>query len=66
MSVGRVKWFNETKGYGFIEHHGGNDLFVHFRDIQEIGFRTLHEGDVVRFEVQEGDKGLQAVNVVKV
>ncbi len=63
---GKVKWFNKEKGYGFIEREDGNDVFVHFSAIQEEGFKTLYEGDVVEFEIVEGPKGLQAANVCKV
>ena len=65
MSKGTVKWFNDVKGYGFIEHSGGDDVFVHFSAIVGNGFRTLHEGDEVEFEVQRTDKGLHAANVVR-
>jgi len=60
---GKVKWFNETKGYGFIEREDGNDVFVHFRAISGDGFKTLAEGQAVEFEVEDGQKGPQAVNV---
>ncbi|MGI6587223.1 MAG: cold-shock protein [Peptococcia bacterium] len=63
---GKVKWFNKEKGYGFIEREEGNDVFVHFSAIQEDGFKTLYEGDVVEFEIVEGPKGLQAANVCKI
>jgi CspA family cold shock protein len=66
MPKGRVKWFNENKGYGFIEREDGEDVFVHFSAIQEEGFKTLTEGQEVEFEIVEGDKGLQAANVTKV
>ncbi|KPJ53902.1 cold-shock protein [candidate division TA06 bacterium DG_24] len=66
MPRGRVKWFNENKGYGFIEREDGEDVFVHFSAIQEEGFKTLTEGQEVEFEIVEGDKGLQASNVTKV
>jgi CspA family cold shock protein len=62
---GTVKWFNATKGYGFITSEEGNDVFVHFSAIQMDGFKTLEEGDTVSFEVTEGEKGPQAANVVK-
>ena len=65
MSTGKVKWFNASKGYGFIEQENGEDVFVHFSQIQEEGFKTLNEGQAVEFEIAEGDKGLQARNVVK-
>lgn len=62
---GKVKWFNKEKGYGFIEREDGNDVFVHFSAIQEEGFKTLFEGELVEFEIVEGPKGLQAANVCK-
>lgn len=65
MPTGRVKWFNNSKGYGFIEAEGGRDVFVHYSAIQGDGFKTLNEGQMVQFEVAQGDKGLQAINVVK-
>ncbi|MGQ9689447.1 MAG: cold-shock protein [Desulfobaccales bacterium] len=64
--TGRVKWFNESKGYGFIQQDEGPDVFVHYSNIIGKGFRTLKENDEVSFEVNEGPKGLQAVNVEKV
>ena len=64
MAKGRVKWFNEKKGYGFISRDDGNDVFVHFSAIQRDGFKSLYEGDEVEFEVSQGPKGLQATNVV--
>ena len=64
MSTGTVKWFNSTKGFGFIEpEDGGKDVFVHFSAIQGSGFKTLAEGQRVEFEVVQGDKGPQAANV---
>ncbi len=63
MADGRVKWFNEKKGYGFIESGEHGDVFVHFSAIQGEGYRTLSEGQEVTFEVEEGPKGLQAVKV---
>ena len=66
MAKGRVKWFNESKGYGFIEHEDGSDVFVHFSAIQDEGFKTLSEEQEVEFDVEQGDKGPKAVNVVKV
>lgn len=60
---GRVKWFDETKGFGFIEREGDKDVFVHFRAIQTPGFKTLAEGQEVEFEVEQGQKGPQAANV---
>ena len=65
MATGKVKWFNNSKGYGFIENEGGGDVFVHYSAIQGDGFKTLNEGEGVEFEVSQGDKGPQAVNVVK-
>ena len=65
MHQGRVKWFNESKGYGFIERDDGPDVFVHFSAIQGEGFKSLAEGESVEFEVVEDQKGLRAVNVVK-
>ncbi|MCX5868430.1 MAG: cold-shock protein [Proteobacteria bacterium] len=65
MTVGKVKWFNESKGFGFIEQEGGKDVFVHFSTIQGDGFKTLKEGDQVEFEATEGPKGMQATKVVK-
>ncbi len=62
---GRVKWFNDAKGYGFISQDDGNDVFVHHSAIQGEGFKTLQENQVVEFEVVQGAKGLQAQNVVK-
>lgn len=65
MPTGKVKWFNGEKGYGFIEQDdGGEDLFVHFSAIESEGYRTLNEGDVVKFDVGQGQKGPQARNVV--
>ncbi|MGH7430107.1 MAG: cold-shock protein [Candidatus Methylomirabilaceae bacterium] len=63
--TGKVKWFNEAKGYGFIERPDGGDLFVHYSAIQGSGFRTLTEGQEVEFDVVDGPKGKQAANVVK-
>lgn len=63
MSEGKVKWFNERKGFGFIETDEGNDVFVHFSAIQDSGFRTLQEGQRVSFEVQQGQKGPAVENV---
>jgi len=64
MATGRVKWFNEKKGFGFIEQESGPDVFVHFRAIQGGGFKTLTEGQAVSFEVEDGAKGPQAANVI--
>ncbi len=66
MARGRVKWFNEKKGFGFISRDDGNDVFVHFSAIQGDGFKSLSEGDEVEFEVTKGTKGDQATNVVVV
>lgn len=66
MPKGRVKWFNDKKGYGFIEQEGGEDVFVHFSAIQGSGYRTIAENDMVEFEIIEGPKGKQAANVTKV
>ena len=66
MMNGIVKWFNDSKGYGFIEHEEGNDVFVHFSSINGSGFKTLAQGDEVSFELQVGDKGPAAANVSKV
>jgi CspA family cold shock protein len=63
LAEGTVKWFSPEKGYGFIEQPEGEDLFVHFSEIQVEGFRTLSEGQAVKFEVVQGPKGLQASNV---
>ena len=66
MSTGKVKWFNETKGYGFIEPEGGGrDVFVHYSAIQGDGYKTLSEGQPVEFDITPGDKGPQASNVLK-
>ena len=62
---GKVKWFNSSKGYGFIEKEGGGDVFVHFSAIQGDGFRNLEDGEAVEFEVVQGPKGEQAANVKK-
>jgi len=63
MAQGKVKWFNDAKGYGFIEQEGGEDVFVHFSAISMDGFKTLAEGQVVEFEIETGNKGLHAANV---
>ncbi len=65
MSQGTVKWFNETKGYGFITCEDGTDVFVHYSSIQDNGFRTLSEGQTVNFDIEQGDKGPKAINVEK-
>ena len=62
---GTVKWFNATKGYGFIQREQGGDVFVHYSAIQSDGYRSLNQGDAVEFEVQEGPKGPQAANVTR-
>jgi len=64
--TGKVKWFNDAKGYGFIERPDGDDVFVHYSAIQGTGFRSLSEGQMVEFEVVDGPKGKQAANVTKV
>jgi len=64
MAIGTVKWFNDTKGYGFISpDESGDDLFAHFSEIQSDGFKTLQDGQKVSFEVTQGKKGLQASNI---
>jgi CspA family cold shock protein len=62
---GKVKWFNDAKGYGFIERPDGDDVFVHYSAIQGTGFRSLSEGQMVEFDIVDGPKGKQAANVVK-
>lgn len=62
---GTVKWFNDAKGYGFIQRESGGDVFVHFSAISGDGYRSLEDGARVEFEVEQGPKGLQAVNVIK-
>lgn len=67
MSVeGKVKWFNESKGYGFIQQDNGPDVFVHFSAIKSEGFKTLAEGQRVQFDIVEDEKGLKAANVIKI
>jgi len=66
MANGVVKWFNEKKGYGFIEQEGGPDVFVHHSGINSEGFRSLKEGDQVTFEIEQGQKGPAAINVTVV
>ncbi len=65
METGTVKWFNSSKGYGFISREQGDDVFVHFKAIEGSGYKSLEEGDQVQFEVEQGPKGLQAVKVTK-
>lgn len=65
MQNGKVKWFNNEKGYGFIEVQGGSDVFVHFSAIQSEGYKSLEEGQEVSFEIVEGNRGPQAANVTK-
>ena len=66
METGTVKWFNSSKGYGFISREEGDDVFVHYKAIEGAGYKSLEEGDQVQFEVEQGPKGLQAVKVSKV
>ena len=63
--LGKVKWFNAEKGFGFIEREGGDDIFVHFSAIQSEGFKTLEEGQEVEFDIIDGNRGPQAANVTK-
>ena len=65
VAKGKVKWFNNSKGYGFIQQEDGTDIFVHFSAIQGEGYKTLEEGQAVEFEIAQGPKGLQAANVAK-
>ncbi|KKB35355.1 cold-shock protein [Bacillus thermotolerans] len=65
MEQGTVKWFNAEKGFGFIERENGDDVFVHFSAIQSDGFKTLDEGQKVTFDIEQGNRGAQAVNVQK-
>ncbi|AIY04291.1 cold-shock protein [Planococcus sp. FY231025] len=65
MEQGKVKWFNSEKGFGFIEREGGDDVFVHFSAIQSEGFKSLDEGQEVTFDIEQGQRGLQATNVQK-
>ena len=66
MARGTVKWFNSSKGFGFIERPDGDDVFVHYKAIAGDGFKELAEGEAVEFEIEEGPKGLQAANVTKI
>ncbi|MBI5409897.1 MAG: cold-shock protein [Nitrospirae bacterium] len=66
MAEGKVKWFNEAKGYGFITSEESGDIFVHYSSIQGNGFKTLTEGQAVSFDIEKGPKGPKAVNVVKI
>ena len=66
MTTGKVKWFNDSKGFGFLEQENGDDVFCHFSAITGDGFKSLQEGDSVEFDVEKGPKGLQAANVRKI
>lgn len=65
MAKGTVKWFNDSRGYGFISQSSGEDVFVHFTSIEGSGFRTLAEGEEVEFELKETERGVQAANVIR-
>jgi CspA family cold shock protein len=65
MANGTVKWFNESKGFGFITREDGSDVFIHYSSIQGNGFKSLAEGDTVSFDVEKSQKGLKAINVIK-
>ncbi len=66
MHIGTIKWFNSKKGFGFIKHENGEDVFVHYSAIEMPGFKTLSEGEQVQYEIHESEKGLSAAKVVKV
>ena len=66
MNKGSVKWFNNQKGFGFICDENGKDIFVHYSGVNMEGFKSLNEGDVVEFDIVEGEKGPQAINVTKI
>lgn len=66
IRVGKIKWFNNEKGYGFIESNNGEDIFVHYSAIKQEGYKSLSEGQIVEYELLETEKGLQAINVKEV